>query len=441
MKLKVGIIAVALSGLMVYGWYSTFVHKTTYISEIENNINKGNEYVEKGYYYEAAEYYKKAEDEQENMDLEEVISYCYYMLGDDDNSVSWANKAYENGCRTEYIYEVRVQNSIKMGDKKKACDMLVEARESGIESEVLEDTYREIKSEYTDMYFCYRDVSEFNCQNAIVWEEENCYVVDGEGKKIMPGEVTGIFDVSGDDCIGDIWDGEKKIYVGKCGDQYKFYDQKGYLRLSPEGNYSYMGAPRDGMILVKKGELWGYIDTEFNEINIEYEDATCFSCGRAAVKKNGTWSIVDSSLNPVNDRTYEDVLFDEYKVCSVAGAIFVKEGNSYSMVSSDGEVLLDNIESAKCFLDKDGYAAVKCDGKWKLTDSEGEIVYEGEEEINSTNCGIFGYREAESWGYKYLDGSICIEPKFQDVKAFNQNGYAFVKENDVWSMIQMEVFE
>lgn len=443
MKMKIALVAIAISGLVAYGWYSTFVQKTVYASEVEAYVEAGNSYLDKGYYVEAVESYKKAENEKENEDVEEIISYCYYMLEDDENCMKWADKAYENGKKTEYIYQAKAEYEEKMGNKKEACKLINEAKGEGIESENLDAMYKRIKSAYIDMYTSYKNVSEFNCENAMVWEEENSYVVNLEGKKTLSSDVSGIYDVSEDDCNKEIWNGEEKIYSGidKNGAR-KYYDKNGYMRVSPEGNYGYVGSPRDGKILVKKGETWGYLDKDFSEIVVDYEDATSFTNGVAAVKKDGRWTIVDTDLAQIGSATYEDILIDEYKRCSVASVIFVKTGDTYSLVSTDGKEILTGIEQAKPFLSEDGYAAVKISGTWKLIDKTGAIIYEGDSsEINSTNCNIFGYKSGDAWGYKFLDGSICIDPIFQEVKAFNEKGYAFVKENDAWSLIELEVFE
>lgn len=428
--------------LISCGWYKTFIGKTENISVIEESIKNGNDYMEKGYYYEACESYKIAEGIQKSGELEEIISYCYYMLGDEDESCSWAKKAYEGGYHTEYIYQILADKCLRMGEKKEACDLLCEAKENGIESDILDEQYKNIKSEYIDMFFNYKDVKDFSYENTVVWEEDACYVVNYEGRKIMPETNFEVYDISMDECINEKWSDTKMIYAGYSSGLCRFYDESGYVRISPEDIYDYVGAPKDGMILVKKGELWGYIDMDFNEIDISYEDATGFSNERAAVKKDGTWIIVDRTLTPVNDEKYEEVLVDDYKVCSSSGGIIVKKDGSYSILSPEGDVLLDNIEEAKSFIGDKSYAAVKQNGVWKLADFNGQIIYESdEEELDSTCCRLVGYREGELWGYKYIDGSGMIEPQFTQVKAFNKKGYAFVKENDVWSMIKMEVFE
>lgn len=441
MRIKFGLFICCMIVLISCGWYKTFVGKANELSVVKDNISKGNEYLEKGYYYEASECYKIAENEQESGELEEIISFCYYMLGDEDSSYTWANKAYEGGYQTEYIYQIMVDRCLKMGDKKAAYDTLQNAKENGIESEDLEEQYMDLKSGYSDMYFTYLDVSDFAYGNAIVWEEDTCYVVNYEGRKIIPGNDYEIYDISSDKCIDERWSDTNILYAGYNLGMCRFFDSDGYIRISPEDVYDYVGAPKDGMILVKKGELWGYIDTDFNEIDISYEDATGFANERAAVKKDGLWMIVDKSLTPVNDERYEEVLTDDFMVCSSSGGIIVKRDGCYSLLSPDGDVILDDIEEAKSFIGEKSYAAVKKDGMWKLVDSKGEIIYEGdEEELDSTCCDLVGYREGDLWGYKYIDGSGIIEPRFSKVKAFNSKGYAFVMENNAWSMIKMEGF-
>ncbi len=442
MRIKFGLFLGCMVVLITCGWYKTFVGKSDKLSVVEENINKGNEYMDKGYYYEACESYKIAEHEQASGELEEIISYCYYMLGNEDESYSWAKKAYEGDYRTEFIYQIMVEKNLKMGDKKAAYETLLEANENGIESENFDEQCFALKSEYTDMFFSYKDVSDFAYGNALVWEEDSNYVINLNGRRIIPGNDCEIYDISAYEGIDDKWSNTNILYAGYSSGLCRFYDSSGYIRVSPDDIYDYVGAPKDGMILVKKGELWGYIDMDFNEIDISYEAATGFSNERAAVKKDGSWIIVDKSLTPVNDERYEDILMDDFMVCSVSGGIVVKKDGYYSILSLNGDVLLDGIEEAKGFIGDKSYAAIKKDGSWKLVDYKGEIIYEGdEEELDSACCGLVGFRKGDLWGYKYIDGSGMIEPSFEKVKAFNSEGYAFVMKNNAWSMIKMEVFE
>ena len=303
MKIKIGLLLSCMVVMITCGWYRTFVGDAKEMSLVEDSIKEGNEYLEKEYYYEAAESYKKAEAKQESGELEEIISYCYYMLGDEEDSYIWADKAYDNGYKTEFIYQLRVARCINANEKSKACEIISEAKSEDIESDALDEIYNTLKSEYVDMYFSYKDVSEFLGDNAIVWEEDYCYIVNSKGDKKVSEYGMEIYDISTDKCLKERWSDTNKLYVGYSLGEWKYYDENGYVRVSPDEDYDYIGAPKDGMILVKKGDLWGYIDTDFNEVDISYEAATGFSNDRAAVMKNGVWTIVDSSLKPLLEKT------------------------------------------------------------------------------------------------------------------------------------------
>jgi hypothetical protein len=189
--------------------------------------------------------------------------------------------------------------------------------------------------------------------------------------------------------------------------------------------------------------VWGYIDEDsFEEHMMEFEAATPFADGYAAVCKDGKWAVISSSLSYVTDFIYDEVAVDDYGTCSVGKRVFAKRDGAYYLVNTKGEELSGEYEDAKPFLSSGGYAAVCMNGKWGLVDSDGTIVLECRfEELDSSNEGFAGYKKGDLWGYITVKGEIMIEANYAEVKAFTDDGYAYVSNGSNWYLIQLYLYE
>lgn len=91
-------------------------------------------------------------------------------------------------------------------------------------------------------------------------------------------------------------------------------------------------------------------------------------------------------------------------------------------------------DAAKSFDRESGMARVKKDGRWLYVDRSGKVLAFEMEAAFDFSEGLAIAEKGGLRGFINNEGKWVIEPKFQDVKKF-ENGYARVKINNKWGVI------
>ena len=91
-----------------------------------------------------------------------------------------------------------------------------------------------------------------------------------------------------------------------------------------------------------------------------------------------------------------------------------------------------------CFLEADGYAAVKVDGKWGFVDKTGKMVIEPQfADAHSFANGYAAIKKNGKWGFIDENGEIVIRAQFEDARDFNDKGNVFVKDGTQWRLLEL----
>ncbi len=150
------------------------------------------------------------------------------------------------------------------------------------------------------------------------------------------------------------------------------------------------------LALVRTNDMFGYINKS-GAIVIEpqFEKAGDFSNGYAAAYKDDKWGYIDMSGKWVIEPTYDKV----------------KEFNS-------------------------GYALVLKDDQWNYISPTGTVLSTPVQEkyYDFDENGVAFYRVEKKLGLMGTDGKVFLEPTYDAIKPF-VNGYARVKNGDMWGMI------
>lgn len=151
--------------------------------------------------------------------------------------------------------------------------------------------------------------------------------------------------------------------------------------------------------LVRDNDKFGFIDTSGNVVvPLEFEKAGDFSNGYAAAFKEDKWGFIDTSGNWVIQPSY-----DRVKAFSAGYALVLKEDRWRYIDASEKE----------------------------LTTPVLEKYYDFDEN------GIAFYRKEKKIGLMNTTGKVFLEPTYDAIKPFVE-GYARVKNNDLWGMIDTE---
>lgn len=221
-----------------------------------------------------------------------------------------------------------------------------------------------------------------------------------------------------------------------------YVDEKGEKYLDSKEKYERAYAYSEGMSLVQFEGKFYYVTSSNQRVWEGYDDATLFKNGVAAIKKADSWTVINTACEPVNESVYTDILIDEDDVCSNMGVIFVSEGNGYYMIDTEGKKISDIVyEDAKPFFESN-ITAVKLDGKWGFVTIEGSMIIEPQyEDARTFGKGIGAVMVNGEWGFVNSENRMVIEPAFEDAKCFSSNGLAPIKKDGTWGYIRLYVNE
>lgn len=211
-----------------------------------------------------------------------------------------------------------------------------------------------------------------------------------------------------------------------------FIDVEGAKYLDTTEQYDKTWSFLSGLALVEYQGKFGYVNSRFELVLKDYEDATNFVQGVAAVKTEKGWQLLYNTGQPVNEKYYQDVKYDEYRLCSMGGRIFVQEENSYILLDTAGKQLGENVfEDVKPFF-CGKYAAAKQGGLWGYIDMNGAWVIEPQyEDAQSFGEDLGAVCIDGKWGFINEKGRVIIEPQYDGAKHLRE-GVVPVKQGNWW---------
>lgn len=237
----------------------------------------------------------------------------------------------------------------------------------------------------------------------------------------------------------------------KMGERY-FISSDGAKYLDSQIAYDGLSSFSESLALTVLDGKWRYLTKRNQHVFGEYDAATLFVGGVAAVKKGDTWSIINTKGESINGEKYVDVIIDEDNVCSRGGRIFVKKkkDKGYYMIDLAGNrVGKGEYVDAKLFYNSQ-YTAVKEEvedketkkkiEKWGFIGVDGStLIAPAYEDAQPFGTTIAAVKVDGLWGFITEQERMVIEPQFEDAKSFNSNKIAPVKKNGVWGYIELIV--
>ncbi|MFA4985244.1 MAG: WG repeat-containing protein [Candidatus Brocadiia bacterium] len=168
----------------------------------------------------------------------------------------------------------------------------------------------------------------------------------------------------------------------------------------------------------------------------EFTEAEEFRDGMAAVKENGRWGFIDLTGKIVVETDFDRV--ESFK----NGFAAVKINGKWGLVRKNGTYLAEPIYDEEPLF-AGGKGVLTLAGKDGVIDGTGKIV------VPFTYDGIFfGYehwqdrdiaftRIRDKFGFVRADGAIISPPVFDEMGLF-ENGYACVKKDGAWNVIDRQ---
>jgi len=147
-------------------------------------------------------------------------------------------------------------------------------------------------------------------------------------------------------CLNNDYGDEVVIETDEKGNKDYFFDLN---KIKNDPNYFFLGIEREGFILAKKFNKYGYlsIDTSYQDIPFKYIEATDFTYGYAVVQDNHSQHIIDRSGNKILSYSKKDTEL----LTVLENGIFIKHGrgsifdrNSY-FIDLTGKIISDKFDS------------------------------------------------------------------------------------------------
>ncbi len=229
-------------------------------------------------------------------------------------------------------------------------------------------------------------------------------------------EVISLSAKEGTRCVGGIIavkDNYNKYYlINKTGKQVN------------EKKWDEIGTFSDGLALVKDNSKWGFIDAQGNKvIDTKYDIASSFTKGAAIVKLNNKFFLINKKGEPVNDNKYDAAGTPDN------GTFPVQKDNMTGLIDSKGNVLIDFKQSYKSllYMSDDRVWASK-DGKWGLLDKTGkaltEFIYDG---ANFFKNGYAVVKQNETYGLINKAGKFIVPAEYKSLGSVYKNTILGIK--------------
>lgn len=430
MKKKLVICMLVLLGLC---WYSAVGSMMGASGNYQDAIEEAKELEAKEIYIKAIDSYEEALNYQSD-DLTAMygIATDYKLLGEEEEYEKQMHAILSAVGPNEDMIKELYKHYVDGEQMDEAAEFIYGLKDQYPENELIDSLYDERKGDYIEIYQTYEEISSYNGNYAIYTRDGKKGLLNAEGKSLIAPIYTEITYPSGENNEIAVSDGEKAFHI----------NTDGYKVAETSEKYEYLSALASGCILAKKDGKYGYLDENYAELTpFEWEDATMVYYRLGAVKKNGKWAFINQDMELLTEYIYDDVIYNEWHVCSEGAVAWAGINGAYQLVNAEGKVVTtDTYEDAKVFAGEDP-CAVKKDGRWGFVSVEGEeVIAPTYEDAESFHMGFAPVKKKSQWGLVDAEGNIVLDYSFDEIKSLNDNGVAPVKIGDIWSLIKMKIY-
>lgn len=432
MKKNLIICMVVLLGLCWYVTAETYLGSS---GKYKEAMAQAKALEEKKIYIRAIDSYKEA------LSYKSSDFHAMYGIAQDYKNLK-DEEAYENQMHSilinlgpnETALKELYQYYMDTNCKNDAAELVYDLKKKYPEDSLVDSLYEERKGDYEELFIGYEYISSYNEQYAIYKSGRLKGLLDQEGDIVVEAEYDEIAYPAGD---------RKDIAVVSENSAY-YINEKGYKVDEPDEKYTYLSGIGSNSILAQKNGKYGYLDSSYREkTKFEWEDATKIYDKLGAVKKDGKWALINEKFELQTGYIYDDVLYDEWRRCSVNQVVWVNKGGKYQLVDKTGALLTENIyEDVKMFAGKQP-CAVKKDGKWGFVDLTGKEVikpaYEGADSFNKDFAPVMDSHSM--WGMIDLNNKVALDYTFDELKPLNSAGIAPFQRDGIWSLLRLKIYE
>lgn len=425
-------LSLVMGVLLILSWYVTLSTWLGNEEKYQGFIEEAKRLESKGLYLDAITEYEEAKEiKADSLEVDTYIADAYYAMGDYKSYRKQLNSIIDKHGPVEEIVTKLYDYYVAYHSQNTLIDEINELYSEYPDSKIIQTYYNSLKGVYDELYVAVSYIDNFTGGRA---------VYELNGKK-------GIMDTDGDIVIEPVYDDLK--YNGKNDDKIIVCDNGSYLTINmdgyktgePENDYDYLGVLSQKRVVAIKDNKYGYLNSSLEEkIPLEYDGATAFSNGVAAVKKGNKWALIDTKGEAVTEYLYDDIAINSNEVCSANELVCVKQGDKWSLINIEGEPIgTDSYDAMKAF-EGNGYCAVCKGNSWGYINSEGTLIIDYQyEDAKSFANGYAPVMKEGLWGYIDSNNLLMIDYTFGDANHMTEKGLAPVSLDNMWTLIELKI--
>lgn len=455
-KILIPIVVLVVTVISAYSLITTNIKDA---KAYNDTLSTARDYASQGIVDDAVKYYEKALDLK--CDVDTYIEYVnvYVNNGYEKKALRVAEQMVEDIDDSPKAYECLLDRYIALKSYEDCFKLDDEAANRKLRSDGFIKKMSEIQYAYDLDYQSYSSVNAFSSGFAAVESDELYGVIDETGGRVLSKAYSkaGCFSYYTNDNNKD--DSGYVIPVCTKDGEWMYISSTGNKKIEINKNlkFDYLGLYVDnGLIAASIDGKYAYYNTKFEKQFGDYNYASTFNCGCAAVKVNeAEWYIINEKGEKLNSTPYLDVVLDSKEIAFRNDRAFVMIDGNYCMIDTSCNVIgKQKFVDAKPFLDikqvdKKGkndnsevvLAAVCSNGKWGYVDTDCNFIIKPQfQDAHSFSNSFAAVNKDGKWGFITPDGSIAIDYQFEDVGDFNTKGCVFTSTNSRWALIKLYKF-
>ena len=425
-----------LIAVMLLSWYMMYDNYSGKEAKFNNYIKIARQKADVKITSAAIENYRAALLIKDDPDIYVEVAKYYAKIGDSRNNIKWCQEFLNKYPKNAKAYDCLLKAYMNDKNYDSCFDVLSTAKRKKVTSKYMEETYQKIKYEYTVLFSTYEEVGSFSGGACAVKGKTRWGFINESGTKFINMNYTevGSFTGSGYAPV-TVYDENTK------NSEAYFINKKGQRVLATKEKYLSFGLIVDGILSAKQQNgKYVYLNENFEKLfNEEYDFASTFNSGIAAVKKGNKWFFIDSKGKKLFDQEYLDVKLDEKLICFRNERAFVSASvGKYMMIDTKGnQVGTEQYDDARLFL-SELETVVKKGNQWFFIDKNGKNKSdETYEDARPYKNQLAAVKMNGHWGYVDTSEKIVIQPEFDDAGDFNTRGLCFIKQSSVWKPLRI----
>lgn len=359
-----------------------------------------------------------------------------------DAALDWCDRFFDDLKYEPKIYEYLANGYIQLSQYSDAIAIMETAKEASLDSDILNQSYNDIKYRYTEKIVNAQVVYPEWGGYCIFKQDERYGVLSDEGEIVIPAvyRSMGAMLPVGEETLCPVIDEDGKAWLvddngtKRCNISMQINNKS--IQIFGVGSY-YGGV----MPIWDESGKYSLLNMKSYDLVLEGYDyiGSCIS-DRIAVKKDGKWFVVNSKGEPVSEERFSEIKVDEYGFAFTGGVAFAKSGNQYILIDKESKRIGDQgWEDAIPFQSNRGFAPVQVDGHWDYVDVSGTTVLKNFDAGEAFGYGFAAACKNGKWSFINKQGENIVDYSFDGAVGFTSPNTALAQIGDQYVFLKFNL--